>query len=66
MEGDVITMQEIFLYEREGMGEDDRVLGRFKATGIRPRCSDRLKAHGIDLSAVLFTDMDPLRSRAHR
>jgi pilus assembly protein CpaF len=54
MEGDIITMQEIFMYEREGMGEGDKVLGSFKATGIRPRCADRLKAYGIDLNAMLF------------
>jgi pilus assembly protein CpaF len=54
MEGDVITMQEIFLFEREGIGENDKVLGAFKATGIRPRCSERLKAYGIDLGAMLF------------
>ena len=54
MEGDVITMQEIFLFEREGIGDNDKVLGTFRATGIRPRCSDRLKAYGIDLGAVLF------------
>jgi pilus assembly protein CpaF len=59
MEGDVITMQDIFLYERAGMGEDDKVLGRFKATGIRPRCAERLKAYGIDLDAILFTDRGP-------
>ena len=47
-------MQEIFLFEREGIGENDKVLGNFKATGIRPRCSERLKAYGIDLGAVLF------------
>jgi pilus assembly protein CpaF len=56
MEGDIITMQDIFLYEREGMGENDKVLGRFRATGIRPRFSDRLKSYGIDLSALLFSN----------
>jgi pilus assembly protein CpaF len=56
MEGDIITMQDIFVYEREGMGENDKVLGRFKATGIRPRFSDRLKSYGIDLSALLFSN----------
>ena len=50
MEGDIITMQDIFLFEREGVGEDDKVLGRFRASGIRPRCADRLKAYGVDLS----------------
>jgi pilus assembly protein CpaF len=57
MEGEVITMQDIFVYEREGMGEHDKVLGRFRATGIRPRFSDRLKSYGIDLSSLLFSNL---------
>jgi pilus assembly protein CpaF len=56
MEGDIITMQDIFVYEREGMGDNDKVLGHFRATGIRPRFSDRLKSYGIDLSALLFSN----------
>jgi pilus assembly protein CpaF len=56
MEGDVITMQDIFGFERTGM-DGDKVLGRFRASGIRPRFSDRLKSFGIDLSAILFSDM---------
>src|SRR6476661_8219753 len=56
MEGDIITMQDIFVYEREGIGADEKVQGHFRATGIRPRCSDRLKAYGIDLSSLLFTN----------
>ena len=44
MEGDIITMQDIFVYEREGIGADEKVLGHFRATGIRPRFSDRLKS----------------------
>jgi hypothetical protein len=58
MEGDIITMQDIFVYEREGMAENEKVLGRFKATGIRPRFSDRLKSYGIDLSSVLFSNLN--------
>jgi pilus assembly protein CpaF len=56
MEGDVITMQDIFIFERLGIGENDKVLGRFVATGIRPKCAERLKAYGIDLSQLLFTN----------
>jgi pilus assembly protein CpaF len=56
MEGDIITMQDIFVYEREGVAENDKVLGHFRATGIRPRFSDRLKSYGIDLSALLFSN----------
>jgi pilus assembly protein CpaF len=62
MEGDVITMQDIYTFERQGIGEDDRVLGRFMATGIRPKFTERLKAYGVDLSALLFLNRD---GRAH-
>jgi pilus assembly protein CpaF len=56
MEGDIITMQDIFLFERAGIGDDDKVLGQFRASGIRPRCAERLKAYGVDLSTVLFSN----------
>ena len=56
MEGDVITMQDIFGFERQGM-DGDKVVGRFRASGIRPRFSDRLKSFGIDLSSILFSDI---------
>jgi pilus assembly protein CpaF len=56
MEGDVITMQEIFLFEREGLDEQGRVIGRFRPTGIRPHFADRLKAYGIPLPTTLFTE----------
>jgi pilus assembly protein CpaF len=58
MEGDVITMQDIYTFERQGIGEDDRVMGRFAATGIRPKFTERLKAYGVDLSALLFLNRD--------
>ena len=49
MEGDVITMQEIFMFEKMGMTQDGKVIGRFKATGVRPKVAERLKAAGIHL-----------------
>jgi pilus assembly protein CpaF len=55
-EGDVITMQEIFVFERTGIGEQGQVMGRFRSTGIRPRFADRLLVAGIPLSADLFDD----------
>jgi len=58
MEGDVITMQDVFVFERLGIGEDEKVLGRFRASGIRPKFTERLKAYGIDLSALLFMNRD--------
>jgi pilus assembly protein CpaF len=69
MEGDVITMQDIFVFERQGIGEGDKVLGQFKATGIRPKFADRLKAYGIDLGSMLFSnlgDRAPARGGGHR
>jgi len=54
MEGDVITMQDLFLFERTGVREDGRVRGRYRATGIRAKCSDRLAASGVHLPADMF------------
>ena len=54
MEGEVITMQELFEFELQGIGEDGSVLGRFRPTGVRPRFSDKLAAAGIDLGGLLF------------
>jgi pilus assembly protein CpaF len=66
MEGDVITMQDIFLFEREGIGEDEKVLGHFRATGIRPHCADRLRAYGVDLGSLLFMNQRPQPAPAGR
>jgi pilus assembly protein CpaF len=54
MEGDVITMQEIFVFEKQGLNQEGRVTGRFRATGIRPRCAERLAAAGHALPLTLF------------
>jgi pilus assembly protein CpaF len=54
MEGDVITLQDLFVFERTGMSADRKVIGRFRATGIRPKCSERLAASGIHLPAEMF------------
>jgi len=57
MEGDVITMQDIFLFEKSGIATGGKVTGRFRATGIRPRCSDRLATSGIHLPMDMFEHM---------
>src|SRR5215510_126591 len=56
MEGETITMQEIFMYERTGVDKEGQVLGRFKPTGIRPRFAERLKACGLQLPRVFFEE----------
>jgi pilus assembly protein CpaF len=57
MEEDIITMQEIFTFEKLGISEDGKVVGRFKPTGIRPRFADRLRLSGIVLPAEMFDDV---------
>ena len=54
MEGEVVTMQEIFRFRQTGMGADGQVQGRFEATGIRPRFLDHAMTHGVQLSPELF------------
>src|SRR4051812_12577755 len=61
MEGDVITMQEIFLFEKMGVTQDGKVIGRFRATGVRPKCCERLKASGIHLPADMFEGVTEVR-----
>jgi pilus assembly protein CpaF len=54
MENDVITMQDIFVFDRTGVTPQGRVMGRFRATGIRPKCAERLAASGRPLTAGMF------------
>jgi pilus assembly protein CpaF len=54
MEGEVITMQDLFLFERTGLTAEGRVSGRFRATGIRPKVSDKIAAAGFPLPATMF------------
>ena len=55
MEGDVVTLQEIFKFEQSGVDENGKVIGQFGPTGIRPSFSAKLAAHGFDLGAELFS-----------
>jgi pilus assembly protein CpaF len=61
MEGDVITMQDIFLFEKLGVTQEGRVMGRFRATGVRPKCAERLKAAGIHLPPDMFEGVTEVR-----
>jgi pilus assembly protein CpaF len=54
MEGDIITMQEIFRFDKLGLGPDGRVIGRFVATGVRPKVCERLKTSGVVLPPDMF------------
>jgi pilus assembly protein CpaF len=58
MEGEVLTMQEIFAYHQTGVDANGKIVGHFQATGVRPRVTDRLRAFGIQLPDKMF---DPSR-----
>ena len=55
MEGDIITMQDIFVFQRSGIGENGEVLGKFVATGIRPKCAELLERAGVHLQSDAFS-----------
>ncbi|WP_050931968.1 CpaF family protein [Aestuariivita boseongensis] len=54
MEGQVVTMQDIFVFQKRGRSESGEVLGEFVPTGIRPRCYEQLQACGVDLDPGTF------------
>jgi pilus assembly protein CpaF len=54
MEGDLITLQELFVFQQTGLDENRKVKGRFKATGVRPKFAERLAARGVALPVDLF------------
>lgn len=60
MEGEIVTMQDIFLFRMTGRDADNRVLGHFEATGIRPKFLDTLSSHGVELSPDLFRPDRPV------
>ena len=55
MEGDMITMQEIFCYTQEGVTANGNAYGNFWSTGIRPTFMDRLRTSGVEVSPDIFT-----------
>ena len=54
MEGDVITMQEIYKFEKQGIDGEGKIRGRFMATGVRPQCCTKLQAMGIAIDPAMF------------
>lgn len=64
MEGDIITMQEIFQFDRRGVADDGTVIGAFQPTGVRPLFADRLARYGVKLSSHMFVATDMLHEKA--
>ena len=60
MEGNIVTMQDIFMYRKHGIRDTGEVLGDFIATGVHPKCAERLLVTGIHLPASLF-EATPIR-----
>jgi pilus assembly protein CpaF len=54
MEGDQITLQDIFVFEKRGLTEDHKVRGLFRATGVRPKFYERLQACGLKVAHEIF------------
>ena len=54
MEGEVVTMQEIFAFRQTGIDATGKVIGHFQATGIRPKFADKLRNHGVNLPDSMF------------
>src|SRR5688572_28313411 len=60
MEQDVITMQEIYVFEKTGVNEGGKVMGHFRATGIRPKCAEKLITAGFKLTTEMFEHAHPV------
>jgi pilus assembly protein CpaF len=60
MEGDVISMQELFRYQRVGLTPENKIIGHFTATGVRSHYSERFKMWGYDLPASIY---DPIAAQ---
>ena len=56
MEGDVVSMQEIYRFRRRGISPEGRVIGQFEATGVRPTFVERLQLAGVELPAHAFAE----------
>jgi len=61
MEGEVVSMQDIFTFEKTGINAEGRVSGRFRASGIRPRCSERITTAGHSLPPTMFEHVQVIR-----
>jgi pilus assembly protein CpaF len=54
-------MQEIFCFEKLGINQDNKVIGRFRATGVRPKVAERLKSYGVHLPQDMFEGVVEVR-----
>jgi pilus assembly protein CpaF len=62
-DGETVEMQDLFVFERDGISPRGRVVGRFRATGLQPKFMNRLKAYGVHLSPEIFHETQEVRER---
>jgi pilus assembly protein CpaF len=55
MESGIISMQDVFVFERRGLGDNDQIIGNYLATGVRPRFADRCRVFGVPIPDEVFT-----------
>jgi len=55
MEGDIITLSDLFIFDQTGVDDEGKILGKLRATGLRPHFMDRFKEEGIVLPSRIFT-----------
>jgi len=60
MEGQVVTLQDIFIFDKQGIDRQGKVVGRFRATGIRPKFAEKLELAGIELEEEIFNPESPV------
>ncbi|MEP6535073.1 MAG: CpaF family protein [Bryobacteraceae bacterium] len=63
VEDEHVNMEDIFVFERSGMSQRGKAVGKFRATGYRPRCMERLKAYGVHLSQAIFSEEMEVKDR---
>ncbi len=60
---DFVALEDIFLFEREGVNDRGRAIGQFRATGYRPHCVERLKSYGQPVDDAIFSEHIPVGER---
>jgi len=63
VENDQVEMQDLFMFDRSGVSQRGKVLGRFRGCGVKPICMDRLKSYGIHLSPAIFSEEHEVKEK---
>ncbi|MBM3784981.1 MAG: CpaF family protein, partial [Acidobacteria bacterium] len=61
VDGDMMAIEDIFLFEREGISAGGRAIGRYRGTGYKPICADRIRAYGVALDDAIYNETQEVR-----